>query len=183
MSMRGSFIVVLVGAMLIACAVPIQSAYDVEYTDPVNRPTVVAFDSVDPISWAPEEYRYTILNACGIYNVPPEIVARLLWVESRFNPKAVGGPNRDGTMDYGIAQINSAYLEDFKWHYKMPHLDPFNADDSIWFAVKHLQVLYEQTGNWWSAVVAYNAGLGAVLSGNIPQSSTQYANYVIGISS
>jgi len=182
MWMRGSFIVVLVGAMLIACVVPIQSAYDVEQPVP-GTVLQVEFRSVDPISWAPQEYRYTISNACGIYDVPPEIVARLLWIESRFNPKAVGGPNRDGTVDYGIAQINSAYLDDFKWRYKMPHLDPFNADDSIWFAVKHLRVLFEQTGNWWLAVASYNAGLNAVLSGNIPQSSAQYADYVIGISS
>jgi len=146
----------------------------------VNRPTVVAFDSVNPIDWVPDEYRHTMLNACGIYGVPPEYVARLLWMESRFNPKAIGGPNSDGTRDYGIAQINSAYLDDFKWHYKLPDLDPLNPHDSIWFAVKHLSTLYKETGSWWYTFAAYNAGLGAVRNGNIPQSTIRYANYVIG---
>lgn len=133
------------------------------------------------LSFVPEEYIQSIQYQCGKLNIPIEYLARLLWAESGYDPTIISPSNSDGSSDIGIAQINSYYLDEFRWRYDMPTLDPLCPIQSIEFAAKHLATLYSVCGNWWEAVASYNAGLARVRSGNIPERSVVYANYVIGV--
>jgi soluble lytic murein transglycosylase-like protein len=128
----------------------------------------------------PAKYYNMVSIVCNFYDIPTFLFCKLLEVESNFNPKAVGGPNADGTYDYGIAQLNSAYIEEFGWRYKFGKIDPFNAEQSIHVAAKHLSVLYEHTGSWERAVAAYNCGLARVQSNRIPLRTREYVDKIFG---
>lgn len=44
------------------------------------------------------------------YGLPVEIFSYIAWRESRCNPKSVSRPNRNGTIDHGLVQINSSWV-------------------------------------------------------------------------
>ena len=48
--------------------------------------------------------------------------------------------------------------------------------------VSYLSQMYQQFGNWFQALEAYNAGPGAVSSGNVPSSSQTYATGILAAS-
>jgi len=111
------------------------------------------------------------------YEVPLWLVARLVQVESSWNERAINR-NRNGTYDYGLFQLNSDYIEYFEWKYSVEDLNPFNWKQSAEVAVKHLRKLYEATGSWYEATLAYNCGLSKLRSGSIPESSLRYADAI-----
>lgn len=43
------------------------------------------------------------------HGLPDEIFSYIAWRESRCNPSAVSKPNRDGSTDHGLVQINSSW--------------------------------------------------------------------------
>lgn len=86
--------------------------------------------------------------ATAKYGLPVQLLERLSWQESRYNPKAV---SLVGAL--GIMQIMP------KIHTSVNPLDPVA---SINYAGKWLKELYVQFGNWRFALAAYNAGPTAV---------------------
>ena len=44
------------------------------------------------------------------FNTPPGLVHAIASVESGGNPRAVNSVNRNGTVDYGLMQVNSVHL-------------------------------------------------------------------------
>lgn len=99
----------------------------------------------------PGGYGTTIQRAASKYNIPPEILAGILEVESGFRPNAYN--NNSGAT--GIAQIVP------RWHPEItPGRDP-NAD--IMYAAKYLSQLRKQLGGSLNeAIYAYNSGPGAI---------------------
>lgn len=80
--------------------------------------------------------------------------------ESRFNPLAVRAPyaagNKDGSVDYGLMQINSSWLPTLARYgiTQSALFDPcVNADVGGWI----LADLFRRHGITWDAVGAYNA--------------------------
>lgn len=92
------------------------------------------------------------------YNVPPLLIESIATIEGGKNGSLVG-PNRNGTYDRGIMQINDV------WE---PELKKFNIDlqqvqwdDCINIAVGTwiLASRYHEFDNdWQKAIMAYNAG-------------------------
>lgn len=113
-------------------------------------------------------------------SVPLWIVARMAEYESGFNPRAVNRGNANGTADYGMMQLNSAYLEEFAWRYNEGEpVDPFDVEMSVRVACRYLARLYEATGDWVLAVAAYNAGLGRVRQDRaLPETTQRYIRHV-----
>lgn len=128
----------------------------------------------DYLSFIPDNYYQAVMNAALQNHVPVFYFARMLKVESNFNSRAVGGPNRNGSYDYGIAQFNSMYLDVFASDYGYEKFDPFDPYTAIEVSAKHLSFLYSKLGSWELAFAAYNCGLSAVRRGKIPQSTRQY---------
>lgn len=125
----------------------------------------------------PAEYVGPIHDAAAAEGVPLAYFVRLLEAESSFDPAAIGGPNADGSKDYGIAQFNGRYLDYFASRYGP--LDPMDPFQAIPAAARYLADLYRASGSWASAVAAYNCGLSRVLSGAVPLKSKAYAKKII----
>lgn len=116
------------------------------------------------------------------YRIPPDLLARLAYQESRFREDIISGRVRSPAGAIGLMQIVP------RWH---PALDPGDAaaDEraaldpprAADYAGKYLRQLYNQFGSWKLAAAAYNAGPGNVskYQGIPPFKETQ--NYVAQI--
>jgi soluble lytic murein transglycosylase-like protein len=98
-----------------------------------------------------------------------------------FDPVAVSAINSDGSIDYGIMQLNSRYLELFVKNYwdKEEVFDWRIPEHNIYVGLRHLKyLLVIPDFNEWQSIMAYNCGEAAVRSGRPPNSSIEYANAV-----
>jgi soluble lytic murein transglycosylase-like protein len=129
----------------------------------------------------PNSLRQHMTRLCDETGVPEYLVARLVQAESEWNEKCVGGPNDNGTYDYGLCQINGDNLRDFpKQYYRgREPFDVMNPYHNLEVAIRHLADLYRGHGNWYDTVVAYNAGSGSVWSGRVPRSTLAYAKKIL----
>jgi transglycosylase-like protein with SLT domain len=115
-----------------------------------------------------------ITNAALQQGVPPSLALAVAQQESSFNPNAVSKPNSNGTVDYGLFQINSSNLASFGV------TNPLDPTQNINAGVAYLgQLLTQYNGDQSKALAAYNAGPGAVASGNIPSSTQSYVAAVL----
>jgi len=103
------------------------------------------------------EYRNFILKYSKQYKLPPRLLNNILGHESGFNPQAINY-NRNGSMDVGIAQINSKYLEYYQSVF-IKDLNPWDVESSIHFCAKYLGYLISHSDSYESAIIAYNRGL------------------------
>jgi soluble lytic murein transglycosylase-like protein len=126
-----------------------------------------AFTIDDPRFVAPAAYRADVLAACAEFGVPVDIAVRLAFEESSWRPDAVN-TNRNGTVDRGLYQLNSAYFDDLQ------------PRDNIRTGLAHLAYCYSRAGTWHGAVVAYNAGPTKASQGRAPASSYRLADRVTG---
>jgi soluble lytic murein transglycosylase-like protein len=86
-------------------------------------------------------------------DLPPQLLARLLYQESRYRQDIISGEIQSSAGALGIAQIVP------RWH---PGVDPLNPQDSIFYAAGYLSRLFNQYGSWYRALAAYNWGPGNV---------------------
>ncbi len=110
-----------------------------------------------PASGAP--YRADFEAATRAYNLPPGLIARQAWQESRYRPDIVSGITRSSAGALGIMQIIP------RWHPELSPgdaaadasaaLDPHRAID---YAGRYLRSLFNRFGSWRLALAAYNAG-------------------------
>jgi len=131
-------------------------------------------------------YQY-IVDQCAELGINPYFAMSILRTENcqgRANPPA--NVNRNGSRDLGMWQINSNYLDWFvsrHWH----HRETFNVHDpfhNTYVALRIIQSLYHQTRNVpgcreTNVAMAYNGGIGRVLSGTSPQASINYAHRTV----
>ena len=85
------------------------------------------------------------------------------------------------TGDLGIMQLNPTYLDHFIACYwdKPGNFDWRDPEHNIYVGLRHLKYLMSiPSFNTWQAVIAYNCGEYAVLSGAPPNASIDYANTV-----
>ena len=123
---------------------------------PMPRP-IFTWD-VDPPgtpAWTPpaaaQPYMAAIRQAEALYQLPPNLLARVLYQESRFRPDIIHCETISSAGAMGIAQIVP------RWH---PTVDPCDPWDSIDYAGQYLAQLFDLTGSWERAVAAYNWGIG-----------------------
>ena len=70
------------------------------------------FGTLDPIptrAWAPE-LEQAVVDAAAEFTVDQYLLEEIIDCESSGRPDAVGGPNTDGTYNYGAGQQNGAYI-------------------------------------------------------------------------
>ena len=106
--------------------------------------------------------------------VPPEFALAIAITEnSTLNPLAVSAPNRNGTVDKGVMQLNSAYFGHVDWQCPETNIREGTA------LLKEL-IEHPQTTTYWSVAICYNAGTRWLVRGyRPPESSITYANRVI----
>lgn len=96
-----------------------------------------------------------VTSAAGYHQVNPWVLRAIIKVESNFNPAAVN-KNRNGTVDVGIAQINSMHFKELA-KYGVAPSDLMDACTSSYIAAWHLRKQITRYGNTWFAVGAYHS--------------------------
>ena len=105
-----------------------------------------------------EPYKGQIVAAAERYQVPPLILAWLLWKESRYSFAIVTGAKRSPAGAMGIAQFMPATAAQ-ELGSVAAALDPGAA---IPGAARYLAKLRRSVGTWAEALAAYNWGIGNV---------------------
>lgn len=107
--------------------------------------------------WSPPKtaaiYIPAISSAERANGLPKNLLARLLYQESRFREDIISGETASSAGALGIAQIVP------RWHPEAEPLNPFKAID---YAADFLRRLHRQFGSWPKALGAYNWGPGNV---------------------
>lgn len=92
-------------------------------------------------------------SAGRYYGISPELLSAIAFVESSHDPHALNR-NRNGTVDYGLMQVNSQWAPEFGeyWDYIK---DPcYNVMAGAWI-LKRCIARFDDT---WGAVGCYNTG-------------------------
>jgi hypothetical protein len=106
-------------------------------------------------------------RAAQTHGVPIEIARALVTQESGWRPYVTSRPNRNGTFDYGLFQLNSATF---------PAARGWTIERQADEALKFLASNYKQSGSWFDALRGYNAGPGRVKTN--PDLAREYAEGV-----
>jgi len=111
-----------------------------------------------------------IIQTANQQGVPSSIALAVAQQESGFNPDAVGSVG-----ELGVFQLRPQYFPGAS--------DP---DTNITTGVSYLKQLYQQFGDWGTALAAYNWGPTNVSNANasgasFPQQVTNYVQSVLGI--
>ena len=95
-------------------------------------------------------------NEAGrMYKVPPMLLQAIAWVESRYDKNAQNH-NTNGSVDMGVMQINSLWLEPLaQYGIETKHL--YNACFNINVAAWILRKQINEVGYNWQAVAHYHS--------------------------
>lgn len=97
-------------------------------------------------------------DAAGAYHrIDPWLLYAIGHVESKHNPRAVNGSNKNGTRDVGMMQINSIWTPELRRH-GVPTEALFNACASTYIGAWILAKNIKRYGYTWEAIAAYNVG-------------------------
>lgn len=120
-----------------------------------------------------------VLNAVEQQDgIPPDLLARVAYQESRFREDIIRGTTASGAGALGIMQLMPAYFPAV--NAPIPFSDAA-VTNQITAAGAYLAQLYQQFGSWTLALAAYNAGPGNVQKyGGIPP-FPETQNYVAQI--
>lgn len=99
-----------------------------------------------------------------MYNLPPGLLSRMAYQESRYNPDAKGASG-----EVGIMQITP------RWH---PNVNPNDPEESIYYAGFLMRKYYNEFRNWSAAIAAYNWGETNVRNKGIEQAPEITRGYI-----
>lgn len=117
-----------------------------------------------------EPYQTLIAQAAQNNGVPVEILAWLLWKESRYNPDVIDGTVRSRVGALGIAQFMPATAHSLD-------IDPLDPEEAIPAAAAYLASGYRSLGTWAGALAAYNWGIGNMQRKGIAQAPAETVDY------
>jgi soluble lytic murein transglycosylase-like protein len=123
----------------------------------------------------PQEYKALFEAAYQETGTPLEVIESIAYVESGFNPAAESALRESGYQDLGMFQFNTRYKAWYEEKYNGgEYFNPMDPTEAVRIAALHLQFLYGRYGCWPTAILAYNAGIGAVDNDRIPDGSWDY---------
>ncbi|MRR51283.1 MAG: lytic transglycosylase domain-containing protein [Rhodocyclaceae bacterium] len=135
------------------------------------------FNAVIPvraIMWSPDlipaAYRAVISQTEAANGIPDNMLARLLYQESRYRPEIINGTKKSPVGALGIAQFMPATAAEMG-------IDPLDPMQAIPAAGAYLARLYRSTGSWVLALAAYNWGIGNVKRKGIDAAPKETRNY------
>ena len=94
-------------------------------------------------------------DAAQYQKVNPTILHGIAVVESQNNPKAINR-NKNGSIDFGLMQVNSIHLPELK-RYKIGRRDLMQSCKNIYVAAWLLRRAMNRYGNTWAAVGGYHS--------------------------
>lgn len=129
-------------------------------------------------AWSPPAtaapYLEDIRRAEVRYALPEQLLARVLYQESRFRPDIINGTTRSSAGAVGIAQFMPATAAELG-------VDPLNPASAIDGAGRYLRRLFDRFGNWSEALAAYNWGQGNVARRGLEAAPAETRNYLAEI--
>jgi len=115
----------------------------------------VSAHAADRVATPSAEVQECLLAVAQKHDLAPVLLFAIAEHESSYNPNAVNVTNANGSVDYGLVQINSAWLPTLA-RYGIARDDLFtpciNADVGGWILASNFK-----RGVSWDAVGAYNA--------------------------
>lgn len=122
----------------------------------------------------PAKYSATITMAESQNGIPRDMLARLLYQESRYREDIITGKTRSPVGALGIAQFMPATAREMG-------IDPLNPTQAINGAARYLARMYDMFGNWTEALAAYNWGPGNVKRNGLTNAPKETRNYFVQI--
>lgn len=119
-------------------------------------------------------YAETINAAEVQHSIPPGLLGRVLYQESRFRPEIIDGRLASPAGALGIAQFMPATAAELG-------IDPLNPDQAIPGAARYLRQLFDRFGDWNRALAAYNWGQGNVARKGMEAMPAETRRYVAEI--
>jgi len=104
---------------------------------------------------ATNPYGGTVVLEETFRGVPVRILDKLIQSESSWRYTVIHRSEYE--VSVGLAQVNLKWLPYFRSRYGIE--DPANPWQSLVFAADYLRDLYQATGSWEDAIVAYKVGL------------------------
>lgn len=101
------------------------------------------------------------------YGIPENIFSTLVKHESGYNQSAVSSAGA-----IGLTQLMPGTAQGLG-------VDPNDAEQNVMGGAMYLKQMYDATGNWRDALIAYNEGLGAFQEGHRYTESTNYADGIL----
>lgn len=129
----------------------------------------------------PKEISDYICSLCEELEVDSDLAVSHLMTENPELDVDAVHLNINGTVDCGLWQLNDRYLwtsfKDAYW-FENVELNPFNWKHNTYIAIHHIAYLQKKMKVTDDAIMAYNCGIVAVMSGNIPESTKTYLKKV-----
>lgn len=140
--------------------------------------TVLGFVVPPVAKWTPPRtaapYLDTIRQAEQENGLPQNLLARVLYQESRFREDIITGKTRSPAGALGIAQFMPATA-------KGRGVDPLDPNSAINGAAAYLRELFDRFGDWTQAIAAYNWGQGNVARKGLARAPAETRAYVAQI--
>lgn len=109
----------------------------------------------------PRRYREIVEQTASIYNIDPNLIYAVIKQESNFNKNAVSYSNAKGLMQ--IMDPTSKQMARKIDTIDDKNYDVFDPYTNIHMGAKYLSYLIKYfDGNYYLAIIAYNAGMGRV---------------------
>jgi soluble lytic murein transglycosylase-like protein len=118
----------------------------------------------------PVKYRAAIAAAEGKHSLPQNMLARLLWQESRYREDIITGTKTSPVGAAGIAQFMPGTAAEMG----INPLDPFASIDA---AGRYLARMYGMFKDWSKALAAYNWGPGNVQRKGLARAPAETRSY------
>ncbi|MFJ2993702.1 lytic transglycosylase domain-containing protein [Pandoraea sp. NPDC087047] len=99
-------------------------------------------------------------DAAAYHHVNADVLRAIAWEESNNRPDA-RRTNTNGSVDYGLMQINSVHLETLA-RFGIGTADLMVPCKSVYIAAWHLQRQMAKYGNTWAAIGAYHSATPAL---------------------
>lgn len=106
-------------------------------------------------------HKQSITNACWeqaekTYGVPAKLLVAIAKVETNFRPRTISKPNKNGSYDIGLMQINSYWLPTLS-KYGISENDLLQPCTNVMVGAWILSSNINRLGYNWNAIGAYNA--------------------------
>jgi len=127
---------------------------------PSRRATVVASLTVAAITTCAPAFADCFDDAASYHHVNADVLRAIAWEESN-NRADARRTNTNGSVDYGLMQINSVHLDTLA-RFGIGTEDLMVACKNVYIAAWHLQRQMAKYGNTWAAIGAYHSATPAL---------------------
>lgn len=114
---------------------------------------ICSFFFLLPILLVADSY-YT--QAGNHFGLDPQLLWAIAYKESRHTPHIISKPNKNGSYDIGIMQINSSHLPRLEKQYGISEEDLLNPQINIFVGAEILKMCFDKHSDTQNSITCYN---------------------------